>query len=99
MIEQLPVQLAHPNRSLSRWLACVAAGLLLVLATQSSAYAQAGTVTGRVVDAELGAPLAGAVVDLTRGSGRVVQQATTNDDGAFRFTGVEPGRYTLIIET
>ncbi len=99
MIERLPVQLAHPNCSLSRWLACVAAGLLLVIGTQSLAFAQAGTVIGRVVDAELGEPLVGATVDLTRGSGSVVQEATTTNDGTFRFTGVEQGRYTLIIQT
>ncbi|KPK65269.1 MAG: hypothetical protein AMS21_05155 [Gemmatimonas sp. SG8_38_2] len=99
MTERLPVHLAHPNQSVTRWLACIAVGLLLVFTAQVSAYAQAGNVTGRVVDAELGEPLTGATVDLTRGSGSVVQQATTNDAGVFRFTGVEQGRYTLIVQT
>ena len=99
MTERLPVHLAHPSHSVTRWLACIAVGLFFVFTAQVSAYAQAGTITGQVVDAELGEPLVGATVDLTTGTGRVVQEATTNDTGMFRFTGVPQGRYTLIIST
>lgn len=99
MIQHLPVLLAHSGRSFRRWLACVAVGLLFVFGAQSPAFAQEGTIAGQVVDAELGEPLTGAVVELISGMGRVVQQTTTADNGRFRFTGIPQGRYTLIIST
>jgi glucose/arabinose dehydrogenase/PKD repeat protein len=50
-----------------------------------------GTVTGRVTSAATGAPVAGLTVRLTPGG----RTATTARNGIYKFTKVNPGRYTV----
>jgi Ca-activated chloride channel family protein len=51
------------------------------------------TIVGTVVNASL-TPLVGAIVTLEQGT-RVVAKATTDAKGAFRFTGISAGEYTV----
>src|SRR6186713_3271449 len=51
------------------------------------------TIVGTVVNASL-TPLAGAIVTLEQGTS-VVAKATTDSKGAFRFTGISAGEYTV----
>ena len=51
------------------------------------------TIVGTVVNASL-TPLAGAIVTLEQGT-RVVAKATTDAKGAFRFSGIGAGEYTV----
>jgi TonB-linked SusC/RagA family outer membrane protein len=70
-----------------RWLASALAVALVSLAMPVGAQAQTGTVTGQVVHAETGAPLANAqvvIVGTTRGT-------LTDSDGNYRITGVRAG--------
>ena len=71
-------------------------GLAFLLAA-GSVYAQ-GTVSGRVLDAELGEPLSGAQVELARGSA-TISTVTTDDAGRFTFTAVAAGTYSVIVST
>lgn len=63
--------------------------------SEVAAQAAQGAVTGRVVDAESGSPLAGARVTLVE-TGRF---ATTDEDGRFRIANVAPGTYRLQVQT
>jgi iron complex outermembrane receptor protein len=94
-----PLRPAHLARVTLAWLARAAVALTMVVAAGSPAAAQQGAVIGQVVDAELGTPLVGAIVELTTAGGTTVKEATTNDNGEFRLTGIESGRYTLIVST
>ena len=84
-------------KAMSRFLiVCV-----LVLEMAGIAYSQersmpAGTVVGRVVDAELAAPLeyANAVL-YEKGSNNQITGAMTDSNGVFRLFQVKPGTYTL----
>ena len=73
--------------------------LSLTLLLPHPALAQDGTVTGRVLDAEIGEPLVGVVVELTTGTGRVVASGTSRENGEYRLTGISPGRYSLLFST
>ncbi len=59
----------------------------------SPVAAQQGTISGRVVDAETGEPLAGAAVEVL-GQG---VQAATNDSGGFSVS-VAPGSHSVVVE-
>ena len=66
--------------------------LLALLLFPASAWAQAGSVSGRVLDAQTGEALPGASVvisELNRGS-------ATNMDGRFTIPGVDAGTYNLV---
>jgi TonB-dependent starch-binding outer membrane protein SusC len=66
--------------------------LLALLLLPATVYAQAGSVSGQVVDSQTGEPLPGANVlisELNRGS-------ATDIDGNFNITGVDAGTYTLV---
>lgn len=56
----------------------------------------AGSVTGVVAAAKTAEGIPDLVVVLTR-EGRVLQVAHTSDEGAFRFDGLEPGRYRVAV--
>ncbi len=67
-------------------------GLALAVSLAPAALAQAGAVSGRVVDAETAEPLPGASVVLDG----TTTGATTGPDGRFRIAGVEPGTYPVV---
>ena len=55
-----------------------------------------GRVTGSVIEAQTQAPVPGATVDLSGGSG-VKKQTHTGDDGTFEIDTVPPGTYQLVV--
>ena len=69
--------------------------LLLLSAAPLAAQSLTGSITGTVRD-EQGGVLPGATVSLTGKTGTRV--ATSDANGAYRFTAVEPGDYTLSTE-
>jgi iron complex outermembrane receptor protein len=72
------------------------AALAVMLAAPRTAWAQAGTVTGTVVETPSGRPLAAVSVALRAGTDTArVAGAVTDAAGRFRITGVAPGRYAL----
>ena len=56
-----------------------------------SAYAQSGTLSGTVTDAATGETLPAVNVVLAE----VLKGASTNADGEYEITGIEPGTYTI----
>ena len=58
---------------------------------------QAPAITGRVTDAETGAPIAGATVTAVDSDGGETT-TTTDDDGTFTLQGLTPGEFTLIAD-
>lgn len=77
--------------------------LLLVLAAGeavdvSNARAQTASVQGIVLDSSSTQPVQSADVTLEQG-GQKVRTAVTDRNGLFQFGGIEPGRYTLRIES
>ena len=80
-------------------LACLLGGVSSMSAVGVSPQAASNapqsrtTISGTVVNASL-TPLAGAIVTLEQGT-RVVAKATTDAKGAFRFTGISAGEYTV----
>ncbi|MEQ9104637.1 MAG: TonB-dependent receptor [Rhodothermales bacterium] len=59
-----------------------------------SAYAQTGTISGQVIDADDGRPVAGANVVAFNAGGSLVNGAATDLEGRYSFT-VAPGTYSL----
>ncbi len=70
--------------------------VFLLLAT--FAAAQQGSVVGRVVAADSGAPALSARVQLSDGSG-IVHDTVVNDNGEFSFPSVAPGEYQLSVSS
>ena len=66
---------------------------VLGLGTQSSAFAQKGSITGVIVDGDNGETLIGANV---RVDGTLLG-ASTDLDGRYTIPGLDPGMYTLVI--
>src|SRR5688572_18247544 len=73
----------------------IAAAILFVGGVTPLA-AQTGTLTGRVFDAETGASVAGATVQVLGSGGDQVGGATTDADGGFSVT-VPPGTYSVVV--
>jgi hypothetical protein len=72
-------------------------GATLVASGVAFAIGQAtGRVTGSVIEAQTQAPVPGALVEISGGSG-VHQKTTTSDDGTFEMGAVPPGTYDLVI--
>jgi len=70
---------------------------LLLVSTAAHAVGQAtGRVTGTVIEATSQAPVPGALITLTGGSG-VNQRARTSDDGTFEISAVPPGTYDFVV--
>ncbi len=71
-------------------------GLILLFALLSAAFAQTsrGTLTGTVRD-ETGAVVKAATVKITQQGTGTTRQTTTNNDGIYRFDGVDLGTYTV----
>ena len=73
----------------------LAASLIIVIAaTLAIAQQTRGTLRGLITD-ELGAAIVGANVTLTDASG-TQKKTTTNGEGIYNFTGLAPGKYSLI---
>ncbi|MDQ3697100.1 MAG: TonB-dependent receptor, partial [Gemmatimonadota bacterium] len=70
------------------------ASLLALLFGASVGQAQTATITGRVTDAETGAPLSGTRIEARSGVA-VAARAMSDDNGAFRLTALAPGAYTV----
>ncbi|HYJ45920.1 MAG TPA: carboxypeptidase-like regulatory domain-containing protein, partial [Pyrinomonadaceae bacterium] len=69
---------------------------VLLLSITASAQFRAG-IQGSVTDAQGGA-IVGATATLTNNETGKSQQTTTSDEGFYRFAGLPPGRYTLVVE-
>jgi len=71
---------------------------ILLLALSGIAVAQFNSsVQGTVTDAN-GAAVAGATVTLNNPETGKSQQTATSEKGYYRFTGLAPGRYTIVVE-
>src|ERR1700733_1349452 len=73
------------------------AALSLLVSFQAQSHAQsitAGDVTGSVTD-PTGAAIPGAMVTLTNANTNASQNATTNNEGSYRFAFVAPGAYRV----
>src|SRR5258705_13152274 len=70
-----------------------AALVMMLFATVGFAQQTRGTLRG-VIKAELGGTIVGATVTLTDANG-VEKTATTNGEGAYVFSGLAPGQYSL----
>src|SRR5450755_1348069 len=68
--------------------------LLTAFVSTSAQSAPSGDIRGHVVNSASNTPLAGITVDVSpSGSQATIGRATTGTDGAFRLTGLKPGRY------
>ncbi|MBS7563381.1 carboxypeptidase-like regulatory domain-containing protein [Mucilaginibacter sp. Bleaf8] len=67
--------------------------LLFTLLFTVTAWAQTGTITGKVVRLNTKTPMAGASVFLSNAT----FGTTTREDGTFTLTGVKPGQYELVV--
>lgn len=81
----------NPRKSALSWLG---GALVLLLSAAGSVYAQSGTVTGQVMDAQTGQPLAGVQVYLS-GTNR---SSITQDNGRYMIVGAPTGMYTVVAE-
>lgn len=99
-MEAVPQLCRYLSARAVRWRLCQVAWLILLLVVPAPASAQqaTGRITGRILDAETGTPLAGAQVDLQSGI-RIVASATAEDDGQFVFTNIPAGSYSLIFSS
>jgi iron complex outermembrane receptor protein len=71
------------------------AALMLAVALPAAAQATGG-LAGAVRDAATGRPMAGVRVEAVA-EGRVVATTTTDAQGAYRFTGLRPGHYSVVV--
>lgn len=85
------------------WLPAPLALLLLLLLAATSAEAQGnpadGAIRGHVLDDRSGAPVVGATVDLLDNVGRIRARATTDADGAFLLSRLDPGSFRIRIRS
>lgn len=71
-------------------------GLLFAASTvQAQFQSQGAIITGKVVDGQSGQPVSGIEVTLEGTD----QSSTTNDRGMFSFTELQPGTYTVKVES
>lgn len=73
--------------------------VLFLLVAVSVSFAQGSSTLRGVVKDPKGAIIPGAAVTLTSDQRGDQRKATTSDEGAYVFTSVDPGTYTLKIET
>lgn len=71
------------------------AAAIMLLGAGTPLAAQTGVLSGRVFDAENGAPLSGASVQVLR-AGDQITGGSTDDNGEFRFD-VAPGTYSVVV--
>ena len=72
----------------------VAVAVMLLFPTFVSAQIDTGSIVGTVSDPS-GAAIAGATVELTNEATGVTRSVTTNGDGAYQFTAITPGTYSV----
>ncbi len=97
-MSQRPSFLSWLRRPTGRWLACGPVALLTLVSLGAARPLPAQvSVSGRVVDAELGEPLPSVSVELLTGTGTAAYSAVTGEQGTFRITGVRSGTYTLLV--
>lgn len=84
---------------LSEWTRCLGAILVAFVLITINASAQSGTsaVNGTVVDAQ-GQVVAGATVKLVSAGQGTTRTATTDGSGAYSFSAVTPGTYSIEVE-
>src|SRR5581483_3942235 len=70
---------------------------ILVVFFQGSAQTTTGSITGVVTDTA-GASIPGSSLTLTNLDTAQVRKQTTNDNGAYTFPALPPGRYRLLVE-
>jgi len=71
---------------------------LLLQAGGPPAVEPSGEIRGRVLDADTGRALPGALVHLADRDRNLSLAARTDDGGVFRFTGLRPGRYNGFVD-
>lgn len=71
--------------------------VVFILATSSSAQSRGSDIRGTVTDPQ-GNLVAGASVKLTNAERNFIRTATTNSDGVYVFTAIQPGTYKLEVE-
>lgn len=82
----------------NRYVRSFTAVLALSLLGVSSLYAQAGSISGRITNADTGAPIPGARVDLTGPpTGGVITGTLADAQGRYRITNVAPGTYSIAV--
>jgi Fe(3+) dicitrate transport protein len=77
-------------RSLTLALFLVTSSFAALTATDVAGQSR-GLIDGRVTADEAGSPLSGVAVEVVE----LERRTTSDESGRFRFTGIEPGRYTL----
>lgn len=70
--------------------------LLLVATLPAAAFAQTGSIAGRVTDSTTAAPLSGATVRVMAGV-TVAGSATAGEDGSYRIVNLAPGTYDVSV--
>ena len=83
----------------ARLSAALATTSVLLIATARDAYAigqSTGRVTGTVTEAQTQAPVPGAAVTVSGGSG-VHKKTQTGDDGTYEIRDIPPGTYDLVV--
>lgn len=83
----------------SRFVRTLQLAAALLLLTAHAALAQdTGNLAGAVRDAGSGRPIPGVRVDAVTADGHVAASTTTDARGAYRFTGLRAGSYTVVIK-
>ncbi len=91
--------LPSDGRVLHRVLTCIAILLLTALAGPASVGAQVlyGSLVGNITD-DTGGALPGATVTITQTETGASHEAVTDNSGAYRFSTVQPGTYTITVK-
>jgi len=71
--------------------------LILALAPLVSSMAQAGSLAGKVTNADGGKAMSGVLVSVVQSNAVVAANAVTRSDGSYRISGISPGTYLVRI--
>lgn len=68
--------------------------------TSKDAQVEKGSVSGKIIDSVTGSPVSGVTVRIREGQNNVTgeeaaKETTTNSEGVYKFTGLNPGIYTV----